>query len=308
MGVQNKVLTDFAVGRTGRQDWAVNDILAPRVPVTRRGYEYADFSSGVHRLEEDTAGENSPANRVTTEETRATGTIEQHKLSEFLTSREVKDYGDEGTLDKHRRAKIAKLDEALKLRRMIRLQTLMEATASISNTAASAAFGAASDDPLGDIRTLITAVHNQGGTDPNTLVFPRSVWIDWIGTTEVQGAVNGFAIPSPELMANYFGGEGIEQILILSHSKDTSVKGQAESRSDIWASDKMWAMWLPGAAARSELTEFDPSPFKTFVDESNMERIDNITMEDPDGEKIIEFMDYDLKLTDSSSIHMLTGA
>lgn len=303
----NTVLTQYLAGHVGDQEFHARH-MAPAVKVAGKRFSYYKYGAGLRRndSDQDLAPADAASNRVDIHPTLVTDEILTHKLHDFFDEDERTAARMDGQEESTRLAKTAGIANLLMLAEEIRLATLIENTGNVPNGAATAAFGAGSDDPIGDVEDAIEHLRDTFGRRATRVWMPSGVWRDWVATSEVQDLLKYKSGPRMEVLAQHFL---VKEFVVLGAAKDSAAEGQTESLGGIWSSTKMWVTY----EGESETADrFDPRPLKTFVRTDEGRNGDGVRVKieaktDPDGEKIIVYRDYLTKVVNTATIYMLTG-
>src|SRR3989304_4934489 len=121
---------------------------------------------------------------------------------------------------------------------------------SFTAVAATAAFGAAGDNPIGDLTARIKAVADACGMPPNTVVFGNDAWRRWRETSEVIDRVKDAfgktemkdVTPGLAATGSFLNIEDAPdfRVYVARSRHNTAKKGQTATMVPIWTENRVW--------------------------------------------------------------------
>lgn len=332
-----RLLSDWVLGFRAKID---DDWLRDAIPMISIGVldeVFAMDQGDSFRVYEDTVGDHGIANLIDYEtdlvqfdpEIRALKSEVKRRVLELERER-----GGDINVGVRQRLLALQL-RSLWMQWTIRLATLLNDTAVFTNVAATAAFGSAGDDPIGDMHTRLKATADACGTFPNTVIYENDTWTRWSNTSEViarlSNTVTGDGMGRQTMRTT--STEAAERLLNIENQDDFKIyigrgrfndadKGQAVNMTGVWTAARVLMGYvdrnLPQAAP-PDPTRVEGSPGDVADMTGSLTPV--ISAFGPDHGDVEEWQateggkeyirtnfDYDLLTAETTCWQILTGA
>lgn len=254
MLVQQDVVVDPALSNVSikyTNNVFIADLIAPMLKVAKQTGKYYIYDKANLRIDKTNRAAGSPANEIDFG-VAPTGTFacDDHALKGFVSD-EVQDQADAALnplIDE-----TETITEKLLLDREQNLATLITNTSNLTNNTTLSGTSQWSDysnsDPVGDIRTARTTVHQNTFKKPNTLIMGKQVFDMLCEHPQIIERVkySQLGVITAELLARVFQ---VEKILVGEAGKNGVVEGQTDSLSYIWGKYVIVAFIAPQVALR----------------------------------------------------------
>lgn len=249
MLVQQDVVVDPALGNVSikySNDTFIADLIFPMVKVAKQTGKYYVYDKSNLRIDKTARAAGSPANEIDFG-VGPTGTFscDDHALKGFVAD-EIQDQADAALnplVDE-----TETVTEKLFLDREQSLATLITNTANLTQNVTLSGTTQWSDysnsDPIGDVRTARTTVHQNTFRKPNTLIMGKQVFDMLVEHPQIIERIkySQLGVVSVELLARVFQ---VETILVGEAGSNTAAEGQADSLSYVWGKHAIVAFIAP---------------------------------------------------------------
>jgi len=242
------VLTNVAIGYTNEQ--YIAELVLPSFSVAKQTGKHFVYDRGRFRGPANNAKRAQGANSSEVSLVLTTGNpyfCEDHALKQFVADEDVDNaitptspYQDatENTVDR------------LLIGREIEAATLLTTAANFATGSKVTLTGTdqwndyTNSDPIGDIETGKTAIHDSIFQMPNTLVLGKQVYDQLIHHPAIIERVkySQLGVVTPQLLAAVFD---VERVIIAKAGKNTSIEGQSDTMGYIWGKIALLAYVAP---------------------------------------------------------------
>jgi hypothetical protein len=227
-------------------DTFIADQMIPVLKVAKMTGVYFVYDKSNLRVDSTQRALGSPSNEVD-HGVDPTGTYscKDHALKEF-TPDQIQDQADAAInplVDS-----VESLTEKLLLDREVNAANLLTSSANITNYVALSGTSQWSDytnsDPIGDIRTARTTIHQNTFKKPNTMMLGKQVYDQLCEHPQIIERVkySQLGVITAELLARVFQ---LEKILIGEAGQNTAKEGQTDSLSYVWGKNVVVAYVSP---------------------------------------------------------------
>ena len=237
MLVQQDVVVDPALSNVSikyTNDVFIADLIAPMVKVNKQTGKYYIYDKSNLRIDKTNRSAGSGANEVDFG-VAPTGTFacDDHALKGFVAD-EIQDQADAALnplIDE-----TETLTEKLLLDRENNLATLLTGAGMTQNTTLSGTSqwsDYSNSDPIGDVRTARTTIHQNTFKKPNTLILGKQVFDMLIEHPQIIERIkySQLGVVTAELLARVFQ---VETVLVGEAGANTAVEGQTDALSYVW--------------------------------------------------------------------------
>lgn len=249
MLVQQDVVVDPALGNVSikyTNDVFIADLVAPMVKVSKQTGKYYVYDKSNLRIDSTNRAAGAGANEIDIG-VAPTGTFacDDHALKGFVAD-EIQDQADAALnplIDE-----TEAITEKLLLDRENNLATLLRSTSNLTQNTTLSGTSQWSDysnsDPIGDVRTARTTIHQNTFKKPNTLILGKQVFDMLIEHPAIIERVkySQLGVITAELLARVFQ---VEKILVGEAGSNTAAEGQTDSLSYVWGKDAIVAYISP---------------------------------------------------------------
>lgn len=249
MLVQQDVVVDPALSNVSvkySNDTFIADQIFPMVKVAKQTGKYYVYDKANLRIDRTERAAGSAAAEIDFG-VGPTGTFscDDHALKGFVAD-EIQDQADAALnplIDE-----TETVTEKLLLDRENVLATLIRSTANLTSNTTLSGTSQWSDynnsDPIGDVRTARTSVHQNTFKKPNTLIMGKQVFDILVEHPQIIERVkySQLGVITEELLARVFQ---LEKILVGEAGSNTAVEGQTDSLSYVWGKDAIVAYIAP---------------------------------------------------------------
>ena len=248
MLVQQDVVVDPALSNVSikyMNDVFIADSVFPTVKVAKQTGKYYVYDKANLRINKTTRAAGSGANEIDFGLTTAAFSCDDHALKEFVAD-EIQDQAD-AALNPLIDA-TETVTEQLLLDRENNIATLLSSTTNLTNNITLSGTTQWSDyansDPIGDVRTARTTVHQNTFKKPNTIIMGKQVFDMLCEHPQIIERIkySQLGIVTKELLARLFQ---VEQILVGEAGSNTAKEGQTDSMSYIWGKVAIVAFIAP---------------------------------------------------------------
>lgn len=248
MLVQQDVVVDPALSNVSikyTNDTFIADMVFPVVKVSKQTGKYYIYDKSNLRVANTQRAAGSGANEVDFGLSLASFSTDDHALKEFVAD-EIQDQAD-AALNPLIDA-TETVTEQLMLDREIKLATALADTANMTQNTTLAGTSQWSDysnsDPIGDVRTARSTVHQNTFKKPNTLIMSKLVF-DMLSEHPAiieRIKYSQLGVVTAELLARLFQ---VEKILVGEAGYNTANEGQTDSLSYVWGKHAIVAYITP---------------------------------------------------------------
>lgn len=256
MLVQQDVVVDPVLSNVSikyMNDTFIADQLFPIVPVSKQTGKFYVYDKANLRINQTTRAAGSGANEIDFGLSTSSFSCDDHALKEFVAD-EIQDQAD-AALNPLVDA-TETVTEQLLLDREQTLSTLLSATANLTQNTTLATTAQWSDysnsDPIGDVRTARTTIHQNTFKKPNTMVMGKQVFDMLIEHPAIIERIkySQLGVVTEELLARVFQ---VEKVIVGEAGSNTAAEGQADSMSYIWGKNA-WLMFVTPSVGLKRLT------------------------------------------------------
>lgn len=238
MLVQQDVVVDPALSNVSikyTNDTFIADIVLPMVKVAKQTGKYYIYDKSNLRIDKTNRAAGSAANEIDFG-VAPTGTFacDDHALKGFVAD-EIQDQADAALnplVDE-----TETVTEKLLLDRESNAATLLTSTSNLTQNTTLANTAQWSDynnsDPIGDIRTARTTIHQNTFKKPNTLIMSKLVWDTLVDHPAIIERIkySQLGVVTAELMARVLQ---VEKIVVAEAGQNTAVEGQTDVLAYVW--------------------------------------------------------------------------
>lgn len=238
MLVQQDVVVDPALSNVSvkySNDIFIADMIFPMVPVAKQTGKYYVYDKANLRIDKTARAAGSAANEIDFG-VGPTGTFscDDHALKGFVAD-EIQDQADAALnplIDE-----TETVTEKLLLDRELNLANLITNASNVTNGVTLSGTSQWSDynnsDPIGDIRTARTTVHQNTFRKPNTIVMGKQVFDQLAEHPQIIERIkySQIGVLTEELLARIFQ---VQKIVVGEAGQNTGVEGQTDSLSYVW--------------------------------------------------------------------------
>lgn len=237
MLVQQDVVVDPALSNVSikySNDTFIADQIFPMVKVAKQTGKYYIYDKANLRINKTNRAAGSGANEIDYGLSLATFACDDHALKEFVAD-EIQDQAD-AALNPLIDA-TETVTEQLMLDREKTLATMLADTAQVTQNTTLSGTSQWSDysnsDPIGDVRTARTTIHQNTFRKPNTLILGKQVFDMLSEHPQIIERVkySQLGVLTEELLARVFQ---VEKILVGEAGYNSAAEGQTDSMSYIW--------------------------------------------------------------------------
>lgn len=249
MLVQQDVVVDPALSNVSikyTNDTFIADLVLPMVKVGKQTGKYYVYDKANLRIDKTQRSAGSAANEIDFGVAPSgTFSCDDHALKGFVAD-EIQDQADAALnplIDE-----TETVTEKLLLDRENNAATLLTSTANLTNNVTLSGTAQWSDyansDPIGDVRTARTTVHQNTFKKPNTLIMGKQVWDMLAEHPQIIERIkySQLGVVTKELIARIFQ---VENIVVGEAGSNTAAEGQADSLSYIWGKHAIVAYISP---------------------------------------------------------------
>lgn len=247
--VQQDVVVDPALSNVSikyTNDTFIADQVLPMVKVAKQTGKYYVYDKANLRIDRTERSAGSAAAEIDFGVAPSgTFSCDDHALKGFVSD-EVQDQADAALnplVDE-----TETVTEKLLLDRENNAATLLTSTANLTQNTTLSGTSQWSDyqnsDPIGDVRTARTTVHQNTFKKPNTLIMGKQVFDMLIEHPQIIERIkySQLGIVTAELLARVFQ---VEQVIVGEAGSNTAVEGQTDSLSYIWGKNAIVAFIAP---------------------------------------------------------------
>ena len=249
MLVQQDVVVDPALSNVSikyTNDVFIADLVLPMVKVAKQTGKYYVYDKSNLRVDKTARAAGSAANEIDFG-VAPSGTFacDDHALKGFVAD-EIQDQADAALnplVDE-----TETVTEKLLLDRENNAATLLTSTANLTQNVTLATTAQWSDysnsDPIGDVRTARTTIHQNTFKKPNTLILGKQVFDILIEHPQIIERVkySQLGVITAEILARVFQ---VEKILVGEAGSNTAVEGQTDTLSYVWGKNAIVAYIAP---------------------------------------------------------------
>ena len=249
MLVQQDVVVDPALSNVSikyTNDVFIADLVLPMVKVAKQTGKYYVYDKSNLRVDKTARAAGSAANEIDFG-VAPTGTFacDDHALKGFVAD-EIQDQADAALnplVDE-----TETVTEKLLLDREINAAALLTSTATLTQNVTLATTAQWSDysnsDPIGDVRTARTTIHQNTFKKPNTLILGKQAFDILIEHPQIIERIkySQLGVVTAELLARVFQ---VEKVIVGEAGQNTAVEGQTDSLSYIWGKNAIVAYIAP---------------------------------------------------------------
>ena len=248
MLVQQDVVVDPALSNVSikyMNDTFIADKIFPMVKVAKQTGKYYVYDKANLRIDSTARAAGSGANEVDHNQTTTRFACEDHALKEFVAD-EIQDQAD-AALNPLIDA-TESVTEKLLLDREYNLASFLCSTANLTQNTTLSGTSQWSDytnsDPIGDIRTGRSTIHQNTFRKPNTLILSKLVFDMLAEHPQIIERVkySQLGVLTSELLARVFQ---VETILIGEAGYNSANEGQTDAMSYIWGKHAILAYIAP---------------------------------------------------------------
>ena len=249
MLVQSDVVVDPALSNVSikyTNDTFIADLIFPMLKVGKQTGKYYIYDKSNLRVDKTNRAAGSPSNEVDFGlSLSGVFLCDDHALKGFVAD-EIQDQAEAALnplVDE-----TETITEKLLLDREVSLANLITSTANVTNNVTLAGTSQWSDysnsDPIGDVRTGRTAIHQNTFKKPNTLILGKAVFDMLIEHPAIIERIkySQLGVVTPELLARVFQ---VEKILVGETGQNTAVEGQTDVLSYVWGKNAILAFINP---------------------------------------------------------------
>ena len=236
--VQQDVVVDPALSNVSvkfTNDTFIADIVLPTVMVSKQTGKYYVYDKANLRIDKTGRSAGSAANEIDFGVAPSgTFSCDDHALKGFVAD-EIQDQADAALnplIDE-----TETVTEKLLLDREQNAANLLTSTVNLTNNTTLSGTSQWSDysnsDPIGDIRTARTTVHQNTFRKPNTLIMGKQVFDMLMEHPQIIERIkySQLGVVSAELLARIFQ---VERVIVGEAGSNTAAEGQTDSLSYIW--------------------------------------------------------------------------
>lgn len=254
MLVQQDVVVDPALSNVSikySNQVFIADQVFPVIKVAKQTGKYYVYDKANLRIDKTARAAGSGANEVDHNATTASFACDDHALKEFVAD-EIQDQADDALnplVDA-----TENVTEKLMLDRENTLATMLGDTAQMTSNTTLSGTSQWSDysnsDPIGDVRTARTSVHQNTFRKPNTLIMSKPVFDMLVEHPQIIERIkySQLGVVTAELLARLFQ---VEQVLVGEAGSNTAAEGQTDSLSYIWGKNAIVAYIAPKVSLKS---------------------------------------------------------
>ena len=248
MLVQQDVVVDPALSNVSikyMNDTFIADVIFPMVKVAKQTGKYYVYDKSNLRINKTARAAGSGANEVDFGLSLSTFSCDDHALKEFVAD-EIQDQAEAALnplIDTTETVtEMLLLDREQNLANLITSTSNMTSNTTLSGTAQWSDYS--NSDPIGDVRTARTTVHQNTFKKPNTIIMGKQVFDMLIEHPQIIERIkySQLGVVSPELMARVFQ---VEKILVGEAGSNTAKEGQTDSMSYVWGKHAIVAFIAP---------------------------------------------------------------
>lgn len=251
---ERDVVVDPALGNISikyTNDSFIADIVVPMIKVAKQTGKYYIYDKANLRIDQTDRAAGSAANEIDFD-VAPTGVFAttDHALKGFVAD-EIQDQADtalDPLIDE-----TETITEKLMLDREQKAANLVFSSSNVTNGVTLSGTSQWSDydnsDPIADVRTARTSVHQNTFKKPNTLVLGKQVFDMLIEHPAIIERIkySQLGVVTPELLARVFQ---VDRILVGEAGKNGAQEGQTDSLSYIWGKNALVAFIAPQVRLR----------------------------------------------------------
>lgn len=238
------VLTETAIAYTN--DQYIAEQVFPSFKVKKQSGKHFIYDRGKFRINDNQRGQGSNSNEVTLNLTTGQPYFcEDHALREFVADEDVDNAetptspfvdATENVTEMHMVAREKELADLLSDTGVLTQNVTLSGTDQWNDYDNS--------DPIGDVRTGITTIHNAVHKRANVLILGRQVYDKLVDHPAFIERVkySQLGVMTPELLARIFD---VERVLIGGAGYNTAAEGQSDSMDYIWGKVAILAYIAP---------------------------------------------------------------
>jgi len=249
MLIQQQVVVDPALSNISikyTNDTFIADLIAPMIKTSKQTGKYFIYDKSNLRIDQTTRAVGAGANEVDIG-VSPTGVFacDDHALKGFVAT-EIQDQADaplNPLIDE-----TEAITEKLMLDRENKLATLLQNTSNLTQNVTLATTAQWSDytnsDPIGDIRTARTTIHQNTFKKPNTIIMSKLV-IDMLSEhPQIIDRIkySQLGVTTEELLAKIFK---VDKILVGEAGSNTAKEGQTDALAYVWGKGVIVAYIAP---------------------------------------------------------------
>jgi len=249
MLVQQDVVVDPALSNVSikyTNDTFIADMVLPIVKVSKQTGKYYVYDKANLRVDKTNRAAGSAANEIDFGVSPSgTYACDDHALKGFVVD-EVQDQAEAALnplIDE-----TETVTEKLMLDREVNAATLLTSTANLTQNTTLSGTSQWSDysnsDPIGDVRTARTTIHQNTFKKPNTLILGKQVFDILVEHPAIIERIkySQLGVVTEELLARVFQ---VEKVLVGEAGSNTAVEGQTDSLSYVWGKNAIVAYISP---------------------------------------------------------------
>lgn len=231
----------------------IADMVMPVVRVNKQTGKYYTYDKANLRRNKTLRAAGSPSNEVEFGLSTASYSCDDHALKGFVAD-EIQDQAEAALnplVDE-----TENITEMLMIDREKALSAIMADTAQLTKNTTLAGTDQWSDytnsDPIGDVRTARTSVHENTFKKPNTLVLGKQTYDILVDHPQIIERVkySALGVITPELLARVFQ---VERVLIGEAGENTAKEGQTDTLGYIWGKHA-WVLYISPRVSLKTLT------------------------------------------------------
>jgi len=248
MLVQQDVVVDPALSNVSikyMNDTFIADQIFPIVKVSKQTGKYYVYDKSNLRIDKTDRAAGSGANEVDFGLSLQTFACDDHALKGFVAD-EIQDQADAALNPLIDETEM--LTEKMLLDRESKLAAILADTAILTQNTTLSGTSQWSDysnsDPIGDVRTARTTVHQNTFRKPNTLILGKQVFDQLVEHPQIIERVkySQLGIITEEILARLFQ---VEKVVVGEAGKNTANEGQTDSMSYVWGKHAVIAFVAP---------------------------------------------------------------
>lgn len=256
MLVQQDVVVDPALSNVSikyANDTFIADQIFPIVKVAKQTGKFYVYDKANLRINKTTRAAGSGANEIDFGLSTAVFSCDDHALKEFVAD-EIQDQAEAALNPLVDATETA--TEQLLLDRENNLSVLLSNTANVTQNVTLSGTSQWSDytnsDPIADVRTARTTIHQNTFNKPNTMVLGKQTFDILIEHPKIIERIkySQLGVVTKELLARVFQ---VENILVGEAGSNTAAEGQTDAMSYVWGKHA-WLMYITPSIGLKRLT------------------------------------------------------
>ena len=253
MLVQQDVVVDPALSNVSirySNESYIADAIFPTIRTAKQTGKYYLYDKSNLRLANTQRAAGSGANEIDFGLSTSNFYCEDHALKEFVAD-EIQDQADAALnplIDT-----TETLTDQMLLDREVRLANILTSTAKLTNNTTLSGTSQWSDyvnsDPISDVRTARTTIHQNIFRKPNTLIIGKPVFDVLIDHPQIVDRIkySQLGVASSELLARVFQ---LEKVLVGEAGQNTANEGQTDVLAYVWGKNAIVAYVTPSAGLK----------------------------------------------------------